>query len=336
MKFGSWNELVSQSYIKMSKFDQGLKLNFLCMNYILSHKGLIPGKTSLLLNGFCLIVLFLFLALPSNGQFPLKVMTFNIRYNNPADSIYNWDHRKDMVYEVFLKYKPDLAGLQEVLYTQLTGLRDTLKEYSSFGVGRDDGNKAGEFAPIFYKTSRFSKVDGAYFWLSKTPDLPGSKSWHAACTRIVTWLMLRDRQSGQLFFIFNTHFDHASEEARVESARLLRKKIDEIISGRPVIVCGDFNSTASDSAYRLLTQKSVPGFLTDTRVSLPDSVKQPSYSFIGFPFHPEEGNLIDFIFTRNAQAWNVKTQLIITDNRNGLYPSDHLPVITEFLVKGLK
>jgi len=153
-------------------------------------------------------------------------------------------------------------------------------------VGRDDGKKAGEFAALCYRTSRFIKVDGAYFWLSKTPDLPGSKSWHTACTRIVTWLMLRDRQSGQLFFIFNTHFDHASEEARVESAKLLRKQIDGITSGRPVIVCGDFNSTSSDTAYKILTNKSAPGFLVDTRGSLPDTIKEPLILLSVFPFIP--------------------------------------------------
>ena len=313
-----------------------LKLIFLYILYLLKYKVIISAKTGIFLKGFSLIILFSFLTLPAIGQFPLKVMTFNIRYNNPTDSIYNWDNRKDMVYAVFRSYSPDLAGLQEVLYDQLIDLRDTLKEYSWFGVGRDNGNKAGEFSAIFYKTSRFTRVDGANFWLSKTPDLPGSKSWHTACTRIVTWLMLRDRQSGQLFFIFNTHFDHASAEARVESARLLRKKIEEITSGRPAIVCGDFNSTSSDSAYKLLTDKSASGFLKDSRTALPDTLKEPSYSFIGFPFHPDEGNLIDFIFTRNAPAWKVKTYHIITDNRNGLYPSDHLPVTTEFLVRGLK
>ena len=263
-------------------------------------------------------------------EMPMKVMTFNIRYNNPLDSIYNWDHRKGMVYEVFHKYSPDLAGLQEVLYSPLLDLKDSLKGYTWLGVGRDDGMKAGEFAPICYKTSRFSKVDESYFWLSKTPDVPGSKSWKTGCTRIVTWLMLRDKESGQLFFIFNTHFDNASVEARIESAKLLRKKIDEISFGRTVIITGDFNSTASDSAYKLLTVKSKSGSIMDTRSSVADSLKKPSYSFVGFPFKPEEGNLIDFIFTKDAQAWQVETYRIITDNRNGLYPSDHLPVITGF------
>ena len=132
-----------------------LKLIFLYILYLLKYKVIISAKTGIFLKGFSLIILFSFLNLPAIGQFPLKVMTFNIRYNNPTDSIYNWDNRKDMVYAVFRSYSPDLAGLQEVLYDQLIDLRDTLKEYSWFGVGRDNGNKAGEFSAIFYKTSRF-------------------------------------------------------------------------------------------------------------------------------------------------------------------------------------
>jgi len=279
----------------------------------------------------CVFSSFVSMAQPS-----LKVMTFNIRYNNPADSIYNWDHRKQMVYDVIHSYNPDLAGLQEVLSGQLTDLADSLKGYSWFGAGRDDGKRAGEFAPVFYKTSRFSKVDGSVFWLSKTPDIPGSKSWNTACTRIVTWLMLRDKQNGQLFFIFNTHFDHQSEEARVESARLVRKKIDEITSGRPVILCGDFNSTSSGQAYQLLTWKSAPGSFKDTRTAISDTIPEPSYSFVGFPFNPEKGNLIDFIFTRDTPGWKVSSYHLITDNKNGYYPSDHLPVTAEFIISKIK
>jgi endonuclease/exonuclease/phosphatase family metal-dependent hydrolase len=287
-----------------------------------------------------LLILFvcgLLLPLKSGAQeISLKVMTFNIKFNNPSDSIYNWNHRQSLVYDVFRNSKPDIAGLQEVLDSQLSQLRDTLEIYTWYGVGRDDGKKAGEYSPIGYLTSRFVKIDGSYFWLSKTPDVPGSKSWKTACTRMVTWLMLRDKLTGHNFFIFNTHFDHASEEARIESAKLLRKQIIEITGGRPVILTGDFNSTSKDEAYRILTDKSAPGYLQDTRASLPDSLKKPSYSFIDFPFRPEEGNLIDFIFTKNLpRVWHDGIYKIIEDNRNGFYPSDHLPVTVEFMIRPL-
>lgn len=284
-----------------------------------------------------LFLICLLMAFPVASQVhPLSVMTFNIRYDNPSDSLYNWNHRKDMVCGVFRKYKPDIAGLQEVLHSQLTCLKDSLKEYAWFGVGREDGDKKGEYTPIGYNSSRFVKVDGAYFWLSKTPEVPGSKSWKTGCTRIVTWVMLRDRKSMQLFFVFNTHLDNASEEARVESAKLLRSKLDEICSARPVIIMGDFNTTSSGEAYSILTSKKYPGNLTDTRSCSPDSLSAPSFSFVGFPYQPKEGELIDFIFKRNAASWKVKSYTIVTDNRDGFYPSDHLPVITEFELNGPK
>jgi len=281
----------------------------------------------------------LFAASPSSAQVRLKMMTFNIRYDNPADSIYNWSHRKDMVYEVMDSVKPDVAGLQEVLFSQLTELKGRLKDYSFFGVGRDDGEIKGEFVPVMYKTSRFSKVDGSYFWLSKTPDVAGSKSWKTACTRMVTWVMLRDRQTNMVFFVFNTHFDHASEEARVESARLLKAKIAEITSGRPVIICGDFNSTSEGEAYKILTATSATAvYFRDSRLCAPDSLsrKEPLYSFGGFPFQAQNGNIIDFIFTGSRPPWKTVAYHVVTISRSGRYPSDHLPVTAEFEIKSLK
>ena len=276
-------------------------------------------------------IIIVFICFSSTAQVTtLKIMTFNIRYNNPGDSIYNWDHRKDMVYDIVRNYKPDIVGMQEALHGQLNDLQNALKDYSWCGVGRDDGRDAGEYAAICYKTTRFTKLDGSNFWLSLTPSVPGSKSWNTACTRIVTWMKLLDKQSGQIFFIFNTHFDHASEQARIESATLLRKKITEICRNLPVILTGDFNSTSDDQAYKILIDNSSQGFLKDSRTSTQDLSKEPSYSFIGFPFKPQEGNLIDFIFTRNTPGWKVSKYHIITDNLQGRYPSDHLPVTAEF------
>jgi endonuclease/exonuclease/phosphatase family metal-dependent hydrolase len=283
-----------------------------------------------------LLIVFTLICLTSHSQVPLRVMTFNIRYDNPSDSIFNWDHRKAMVLDVFRNHKPDIAGLQEVLYSQLQFMKDSLKEYSWFGVGRDDGGKKGEFVPICWNSSRFVKVDGAYFWLSKTPEVPGSRSWKSGCSRIVTWVMLRDRQTMALFFVFNTHFDNASEEARTESARLLRKRIDETCSIRPVILTGDFNCDSSSMAYKILTDQRYAGFFTDCRSTTAGDDQHPNYSYVGFPFSPKQGDLIDFVFKRNARPFMDSGYRIVTDNREGRYPSDHLPVIADFNIRASK
>jgi len=259
----------------------------------------------------------------------LKVMTFNIRYNNPADSIYSWDNRKDMVADVIKSYKPDIIGIQEALKDQVRDLKNMLKDYSWFGVGRDDGKDSGEFTVIFYKKDRIDKQSGSTFWLSETPDIPGSRSWNAACNRIVTWVKFLDKPSGTQMYLYNTHFDHASEQARENSAQLLLGKIEQISGIDPVIVTGDFNATENSKTYDIITNSQSAGSLKDTRKFNLRIPPEPSFSFIGFPYQPEKGNLVDFIFLKNDRYFKVKKYQIITDNKKGKYPSDHLPVLVE-------
>ncbi len=254
----------------------------------------------------------------------LKVMTFNIRYNNPGDSIYSWDNRKEMVFEVIRKSDPDIIGFQEVLKSQLDDLSNALEKYAWFGVGRDDGKEAGEFSVIFYKKEKFVKGSGSTFWLSETPDIPGSRSWNAACNRIVTWTLLIDNQSGTLFYFFNTHFDHMSELAREQSARLLSERVASIAKESPAVITGDFNDTTGSQPYLILTRG--PDRLLDSGTWAAEK-KGPDYSFCGFPYKPEPGNLIDFIFTKNIVPAEIRSHAVLTYNKHGLYPSDHLPVL---------
>jgi endonuclease/exonuclease/phosphatase family metal-dependent hydrolase len=262
----------------------------------------------------------------------LKVMTFNIRYNNPSDSIYAWDNRKELVADVIKSYKPDMIGIQEALKGQVADLQNMLKDYSWFGVGRDDGKESGEFSVIFYRKDRIEKQSGSTFWLSETPDIAGSRSWGAGCNRIVTWIKLLYKPSGTQMYLFNTHFDNVSEQSRENSAALLLKKIGQISASDPVIVTGDFNSTENSKTYDILTNSESSGYLKDTRKFELKIPPEPSFSFIGFPYHPEEGNLIDFIFVKNDKDFKLKKYQIITDNKKGRYPSDHLPVFVEIAV----
>ncbi|MCK7540963.1 MAG: hypothetical protein MZV63_63770 [Marinilabiliales bacterium] len=59
------------------------------------------------------------------------------------------------------------------------------------------------------------------FWLSATPDVPGSVGWGAALTRIATWVRLYDKTVKDTLLYMNTHFDHISDSARVMSSGVL-------------------------------------------------------------------------------------------------------------------
>ena len=263
----------------------------------------------------------------SSGQSGMKVMTFNIRYDNPGDGEFSWQQRLPLVNDLLQNELPDILCFQEVLKNQADDLQKMLPGYSWSGVGRDDGQEKGEYSAIFFRARRFQKKAGSTFWLSETPGIPGSRSWNTACTRIVTWVELKDKKSGQTYFIFNTHFDHESPLARAESAKLLLLKIDEIAGSSASIITGDFNDTLKSETLQILTTG--PNGLENTRDLSAISPDGPDYSFVGFPFNPRKGDVIDFILLKNQGKITVRCHRTITFHIDDKYPSDHLPVCAE-------
>jgi hypothetical protein len=158
----------------------------------------------------------------------LRVMTFNLRVRTILDGHNIWDKRRDLVVERVRAFDADLLGTQEGLDSMETYLRQQLGDYTFRGVGRDDGKQRGEMCGVFFKTARFELLDGGYFWLSKTPEKPGSRGWAEVYPRMVTWVKLRSRAGGTPFYWFNTHFDTYSPWARAQSSELLRDRIAHI------------------------------------------------------------------------------------------------------------
>ncbi len=276
---------------------------------------------------FILIIFSCFALIVAAQQSGIKVMTFNIRYDNPNDGDYSWKNRLPLIKEMLQQEGPDIMGCQEALKDQVDGLHELLPDYFWSGVGRDDGKDKGEYSVIFYRASRFIKLDGSTFWLSETPSVPGSRSWNAACTRIVTWVKLKDKKSNNIIYVFNTHFDHASLKAREESAKLLKKRISDIAGKTTTIVTGDFNDNMKSSPIHILTAGSRALVNTQNLSSTPP--EGPDYSFIDFPFNPKKGNTCDYIFLKNNRIFKVTGHQVVTFHKNYKYPSDHMPVCTE-------
>ena len=177
----------------------------------------------------------------SDAPQSVNVMTFNIRLDTESDSLNAWPHRRAEVGRMLGYYAPDLLGMQEVLPQQMTALKEMLPQYTALGVGREDGKAEGEFSPIFFRTDRFELLRSGNFSLSPTPNEFGVKGWGAACNRICTWALLKDRQNGREVAYFNTHLDHVSAEARREGMRLIVDSLKAIAPAMPAIVTGDFN-----------------------------------------------------------------------------------------------
>lgn len=261
----------------------------------------------------------------STGAQPLRVMSYNIRYDNPGDGLDAWPVRRDFLAEQVLKANPDVLGLQESLPHQVTWLSDRLAGYTHVGVGRDE-NGTGESTTLFFRTERFQLQSSGMFWLSDTPG-ELSKGWDAAIRRICTWAVLKEKISGKSMLVMNTHFDHVGVEARKQSASLIVAKAKELnaFSG-PVVLLGDFNSTPESDAMKILRSA-----LTDARLAAPSQKLPQAGSFNAFNSARPADQLIDHIFI-NGNIGTRNFEMLV-DLRNGRYPSDHFPVVADLYLR---
>jgi endonuclease/exonuclease/phosphatase family metal-dependent hydrolase len=259
------------------------------------------------------------------------VITFNIRYDNPDDSLYAWPNRTKIICNFLKNEKPDLLGMQEVLAHQYEYLDSVLTDYSSVGVGRTDGAKDGEMNPVFFRKDRFELIRTRTFWLSDTPEIVGSKAWGADLPRIVTWIELSEKTTHEHFYFFNTHFAHDSDSAGIRSSGLLLNKVDSIAAGFPFVITGDLNMLISDKGYEILTgpYESVP-LLSDTYEVTEKRPVGPAYTFNGFSESKKTGR-IDYIFVRNGMK--VLEHRTFIKKEHGIYISDHWPVMATISLK---
>jgi endonuclease/exonuclease/phosphatase family metal-dependent hydrolase len=254
------------------------------------------------------------------GAQTVRVMSFNVRYPNPSDGQNYWDNRRDLLVDTVRKHNPDVMGTQELFKNQGDYIVEKLPAYAWFGTSRR-GNEQDEYMGVFYRKDRLRLKEQGQFWLSETPDTPGSQSWNMSLPRMVTWGLF-ELADGRTFYLLNTHFAHRreDEEARVKSAAVIASRIAQLPPGVPKIVTGDFNAPAGGEVYRAMLSAG----LVDTRS--PSAHSGPEGTFHGFSGKPGETR-IDWILT--TPGWKVRKNLTITDNADGRYPSDHFPVIVE-------
>ncbi len=271
------------------------------------------------------IINFLFLALICgfvNAQ-DLKVMSYNIKYDNPSDTANNWENRKEFLISQLHYYAADVFGTQEGLHNQLEDIKSALPRYDYVGVGRDNGNTEGEYSAIFYDTEQVELLEDGTFWLSPTPDKP-SKGWDAALNRICTYALFKDKDSNEIFWVFNTHFDHKGDLARLESSKLILHKIKEInTENRGVVLTGDFNLTDDQQGIKVITKQ-----MTDTHLKAGKNAFGPTGTFNGFHFEKPVTKRIDYVFVSKG-GFKVLKSGILSDSKNCKYPSDHFPVLVD-------
>ncbi len=248
-----------------------------------------------------------------------RLMTYNIRLDNPGDGVNAWDNRKDFLAKQILFYAPDIMGVQEALPGQMDDLQEALSDYKYIGVGRDDGHRKGEFSAIFYESKKWEVVMDSTFWLSDSPDKV-SMGWDAVCNRVCTFGQFQRKSDKKKIWVFNTHFDHVGKRARRESINLIVNTIKEVTSPTDLVFfMGDLNMIPSDESLEPL------------RLDLVDSFHHaelnygPEGTFNGFDWNASPERRIDYIFTR--PNIKVKKYAVLSESCENRYPSDHFPVL---------
>jgi len=256
----------------------------------------------------------------------VDVITYNIRLNTPSDGENAWPKRSDQVIALLQFHQPDIFGLQEALIDQIDDIQSKMSKMKWIGVGRDDGKKKGEYSPIFYDAEKYQPVKQGNFWLSETPTNP-SLGWDAKYNRVCTWAIFETDKKERKFLVLNTHFDNEGSKARVESAKLILKKIKELnTENLPIILTGDFNTTPDQLPVVTISKE-----LSDARGASKKLPYGPAGTFNDFNFSSLLKDRIDYIFVNDKVE--VKRYAVLSDSKDLHYPSDHLPVFVSLDLK---
>jgi endonuclease/exonuclease/phosphatase family metal-dependent hydrolase len=257
----------------------------------------------------------------------LNVMTFNI---SVKDAI--WDGgRNVLVKRTIIKNNVDIVGTQETGLQQQFYLNDNLIGYQSIGVASSTGSNNGESNSIFFKQVRFEQLGSSgKFWLSETPNVPGSKSWDSQYIRMAVWVRLKDKVTGKQYFVINSHIDHKGVvTAQQKQVEVLLQKIEELRDGLPVILTGDFNMRPENPNIIAITNSSLTLAHTRDVATTKDGLE---YSYHGNGDTPSnERYLADYIFV--SDDFEVNYYSVLPAKLDGEYVSDHAPVFAKLRVK---
>ncbi len=252
----------------------------------------------------------------------IVVMSSNVRTWSPTDILKkSWFYRADLLVKNIESVKPDIIGFQEVTPVHYEFLTNALKGYDNVIEYRDD-SKLHEACPVFYNTSRFTLKDKGSFWLSETPEVM-SKDWGAACYRICSYVILTENESGKDLVVFNTHLDHISDKARINGINVVLDKIKQF-GGLPSIIMGDFNADESSETYKAATEN----FL-DAKYQTQNTMTGATYQNWGNKLDDEN---IDY-FMISKEGIKVNEYRIIQTTYDGVYPSDHFPIVINIELK---
>ena len=264
--------------------------------------------------------------LNDNHQAEVKVMSFNIRFPAEEGRPHDWSKRKENLLQLILDHPSDFIGLQEAVPIQVEYLAENLPEYGYTSRSREASPDEGEAVPIFYNREKWNMVEDGHFWLSDTPEVPGSVTWGNAWIRMVTWGIFVHRENADTILVINTHFDNVSQPSREKSTELTLERIEKKANGHPVLLIGDLNVREDNIVIEKIEQE---GF-SDTYREVHPEPQQTDFTFHGWT-DPVGHSRIDYIFARGHGE--TIDSYVIREHEGEIYPSDHFAVFSHIKIE---
>ena len=278
------------------------------------------------------------------NAYSIRVMSFNVRGTLRDMHKRNaWPNRAALNVATIERSAPDVIGLQECQRGNLKAYRKNLPRYARVRGPRYGNAIHRELNAILFDPERLELLDSGGFWLSETP-VKYSRSWEARVVRSANWALFRLLEVGLSLLHLNTHLDHKSELARREGSKLILRRAEKLAASvgdaPPIVVTGDFNNRPGSPTYQNFV---AAGFL-DTFLAAGNQDTEDANTFHAFEgprfrdAHPGYGpRRIDWILLKDPRRrLQIRSHKIVRDGneRTGVYPSDHYPVLAELAPVG--
>lgn len=310
----------------------------------------------------------------------LRVATFNTLFPSALEQPGTWARRSELIRRAIERARPDVIGLQEVLPATLEELPGLLGDLS-FVAGPDRGparafspypllesalrlvrtgslrgpegarhepvRNSAEHLPIAYRTERLKPVASGAFWISATPEQPGTSPPSAFSPSLVHWVRFADLTNAGSLLVMNAHiglapWHHALAVRTIaERLRALSPRAPQSAAHAPqdaarpperehpsesVFLLGDFNALRSSLLVRALTSPDGAALIDATRTAPRQS--GPPVTFHWGVGATRWGLSIDYVFARSAlQAVSCER---IGEHEGSQYASDHHLTLVEF------
>ena len=261
--------------------------------------------------------------IPEKTEESTRIMSFNLRCANDGEQTIT--NRSKVAVEVIKQYAPDSFGVQECTPRWKRILAYNLGDkYDCVGAARDYYGPFTEYSSIYYLKDKYNLIDSGTFWLSETPEKRWTKSFDSACFRIASWALLEDKETGMRYTHINTHLDHVLKTTREAQMKVLIECVNKVANGSPIVMTGDFNDYEDSLVYNVACSS-----FNDTKKVAENSDDGRTFTKYGQKADDSHEGIgaIDFIFA--DKSLKVDTYKIIRNTVQGIYPSDHYPIVAD-------